>query len=261
MHFTINQLNLHGEVLGPERGAPILCIHGFPLSGALWRPVADLLDDQYRLIIPDLRGFGASAASDEASMRLYVEDCVALLNAIGESRPVTVAGMSMGGYIAFEFFRRARDRMASLVLIDTRPGADSEEARKGRLATAEKVLAQGSAVVADAMIDKLFAPNAPPDLKRRWRNTMAGANPRGVAAALKAMAARPDSTPDLARIDAPTLIIVGEHDLITPPAESKAMHAAIARSVLETIPEAGHMAVVEQPRLVADALRRFIAVG
>lgn len=258
MHCTIDHLRLHCDALGREDAPPILFIHGFPLSGAMWRPLADLLRSDHRLIIPDLRGFGDSEAGDSASMARYVDDCLALLDAIGERRPVTVAGMSMGGYIAFEFFRRARRRVASLILIDTRPGADAEESRKARLATAAKVLAQGSAVVADAMIDKLFAPESPPDLKARWRRLMLSADPRGVAAALHAMADRPDSTPDLPRIDVPALIIVGEHDSITPPADSQAMHAAIPGSVLEIIPDAGHMAVVEQPQRVADALRRFL---
>lgn len=258
MHYTIDGLKLNCETLGPERGEPILLIHGFPLSGAMWRPLAELLRDDFRLIIPDLRGFGVSEASDDASMARYADDCAALLDAVGERRPVAVAGMSMGGYIAFEFLRRARARVSSLVLVDTRPGADGEEARQGRFATAGKVLAQGSAVVADAMAEKLFAPGAPADLKKHWRDAMAGANPRGVAAALKAMARRADSSPDLKRIDVPALIIVGRHDAITPPAESEAMHRAIRGSTLETIPDAGHMAPVEQPRIVADALRRFL---
>ncbi len=258
MHHTVDNLRLNCEVLGPESAAPILFIHGFPLSGAMWEPVADFLQADHRLIIPDLRGFGASEAGDSVSMLRYVHDCFALLDAIGEDRPVAVAGMSMGGYIAFEFLRRFRRRTASLILIDTRAAADTEESRKARLATAEKVLAHGSAVVADAMVDKLFSPHAPPGLKARWHGLMLSADARGVAAALKAMADRPDSTPDLPRIDVPTLIIVGEQDIVTPPGESQAMHAAIPGSVLETIPAAGHMAAVEQPRRVADALRRFL---
>ncbi len=259
MHHNISGLKLNCETLGPSAGPPILFIHGFPLSGAMWSPVADFLRDGFRLIIPDLRGFGGSEASEEASMAQYADDCLALLDAVGEKRPVAVAGMSMGGYIAFEFLRRAPKRVGRLILVDTRPGADTEEGRKARHATAEKVMAQGSAVVADPMTEKLFAASAPANLREQWRRAMLQASPRGVAAALKAMAARPDSTPDLPRISVPTLIIVGEHDSITPPAESQAMHAAIPGSTLEVIPAAGHMAAVEQPQAVAASLRRFLS--
>jgi len=237
----------------------LLLVHGFPLSSAMWEPMMQSLRNDFRIFAPDLRGLGRSEASDEMSMASYVDDCVRVLDAAGEKRSVVVAGMSMGGYIAFEFFRRARSRMAALILIDTRGNADTDDAARGRLATAQKVLVEGSAVVADAMVGNLFAPSSPPDLAEHWRGMMGRSNPRGVAAALKALARRPDSTATYSKIDVPTLIIVGENDTITPPADSRNMNSAIPGSRLVIIPEAGHMAAVERPQQVGGAVAAFMS--
>jgi len=258
MDLNIDGVNLYYEVAGPREAPPVLLIHGFPLSSAMWAPLLDLLKSDCRLIAPDLRGLGRSDASDETSMASYVDDCVKVLDAAAESRPVTVVGMSMGGYIAFEFFRRARSRLRSLILIDTRGNPDSDEAAKGRLGTAQKVLAEGSGLVADAMVGKLFANSAAPDLTEFWRGMMSRSNPRGVAAALKALARRPDSTTTYSEIDVPTLIVVGEEDVITPPADARKMNGAIRGSQLVIIPEAGHMAAVERPGLVGSAVVEFV---
>lgn len=258
MEYDVDGLKLHADQYGSGEAPPVLLIHGFPVNGQMWRPICELLSADLRLIVPDLRGFGRSQAAASASMATYVDDCVALLDSIGEKRPVTVMGLSMGGYIAFEFFRRARSRLRALILTDTRGNPDGDEARKGRLQTAQRVLTDGSQVVADAMIDKAFGKSATADLKREWHAIMSGSSPHGVAAALRAMADRPDSTVTYREIDVPTLIIVGEEDVITPPEDARKMHAAIAGSTLEIIPKAGHMAPLERPRLVAEAVRHFM---
>ncbi len=258
MQFKHDGLNLYYEVSGPEQAPPVLLIHGFPVSGEMWHPICELLKTELRLINPDLRGLGRSEASDEASMSTYVDDCVALLDAIGETRPVTVMGLSMGGYLAFEFFRRARTRLRALILADTRGNPDSEEGRKGRITTAEKVLCEGSQVVADAMIAKVFAKSAPADLRSHWLKVMRRSNPKGVAAALRAMANRADSTLTYSRIDVPTLILVGDEDVITPPEDSRIMHDAIKGSRLVMIPGAGHLAPTERPEPVAAAVNAFM---
>ena len=258
MDLNIDGVKLNYEVAGPREASPVLLIHGFPFSSAMWAPLIDLLKSHCRLIAPDLRGLGRSGASDETSMASYVDDCVKVLDAAAESRSVTVVGMSMGGYIAFEFFRRARARLGSLILIDTRGNPDSDEVAKGRLATAQKVLAEGSGLVADAMVGKLFSHSAAPALKEFWRGMMSRSNPRGVAAALKAMAQRPDSTTSYSEIDVPTLIVVGEEDVITPPADARNMNGAIRGSQLVIIPQAGHMAAVERPRMVGSAVAAFV---
>lgn len=256
MIARVNNIDLYYVTHG--RGEPILFVHGFPLSGEMWNPAVERLSNRWTCIVPDLRGHGRSGVSDEASMAAYADDLAGLLDAIGEKRRVALVGLSMGGYIAFEFFRRHHSRLRLLVLADTRATADTPEAAAKRETTAAEVLKDGSKVVADAMIGNLFAPTAHADLKAQWHAIMNRTPPRGVAAALHALAARPESTPTLAKIDLPTLIVVGEQDAITPPDASRDMHAKIAGSTLEIIPNAGHMAPVEQPQAFASAMQRFL---
>ena len=143
-------VRIHFEVHG--QGPPVLLVHGFPLSGRLWDRVCELLATDHRVIVPDLRGHGRSDATDSASMDDYAQDLVAVLDAADESRPVVLVGMSMGGYVCFAFCRRHGKRVRGLALVDSRAGADSVEAAEGRHRTAERVLREGSAVVADDMV-------------------------------------------------------------------------------------------------------------
>lgn len=257
MHtYHVNGVRLACEVQGD--GRPILYVHGFPLSGRMWHPILPLMSDAGKLIVPDLRGFGASEATADAEMADYADDLAALLAALGEKRPAVVVGLSMGGYIAFEFHRRHRGSVAALVLADTRAEGDTAESAKARLESAEKVLMEGSRIIGDAMVEKLFAPAAAARTKEEWRTIMAEASPIGVAAALRAMSRRTDFRPLLADIRVPTLIVVGAADSITPVDGSRRMHEAIPGSRLEIIPDAGHMTPVEQPQAFARAVREFI---
>lgn len=240
------------------QGPPLMFVHGFPLSGRMWQPTVERISAAYRCIVPDLRGHDRSSATPTADMARYADDLAAVLDADGERRPVVLVGLSMGGYIAFEFFRRHRQRISALVLADTRAGADTQEARTKREETAQAVEKGGSRVVADAMVDKLFAPGAAASLRNEWHEIMSRTQPMGVAAALRAMAARPDSTPTLSKIDCPVLIVVGEHDTITPPDVHREMHAAITGSRLESIADAGHLSPLEKPDRFAAALTAFL---
>lgn len=253
---NVNGIQLVYKIYGS--GAPVLFIHGFPLSGALWQHVVEPLQNDYELIIPDLRGMGRSQASDEAGMATYADDLATLLDAITESRPVVVVGLSMGGYISFEFFRRHRDRVRAMVLVDTRCEADTPQKARDREAMAERVKSDGAAVVAETMMGALFGPNASDELRQTWQKIISSTDPRGVTAALVAMAERPDSTATLAEIDVPALVIVGEHDALTPPDDSRTMHAGVTGSRLNIIPRAGHMSPVEQPAAFNRALRDFL---
>ncbi len=252
----VNGINLAFEQHG--EGEPLLFVHGFPLSGRLWEHVIEPLRDDYKLIIPDLRGMGRSQASESASMATYADDLAGLLDALGESRPAVVVGLSMGGYLTFEFYRRHRERVRGLVLADTRCEADSPEKARDRAAMAERVRAEGGVVVADAMMDALFGPQASSELRDTWREIISSTRPQGIIAALAAMAESPDSTPTLAEIDVPTLIVVGEHDALTPPSAARTMHEGITGSRLEIIPHAGHMVPVEQPVAFSRVLREFL---
>jgi len=253
----INDIDMAYEDVGT--GPAVLLLHGFPLNGRMWSPVIATLSDRYRLIIPDLRGMGESeAAATTASMSDYADDAAALLTHVGINEQVVVVGLSMGGYIVFEFQRRHPQRVRALGLIDTRSEGDSPEAARGRAEQATRVLAEGSHVVADGMKDKIFGPQVDPVLKETWHRIMANTSPKGVAAALEALRNRSDFTSTLPQLNVPTLIVVGEHDVITPPAGAKAMHAAIQNSVLEVIPGAGHVPPLEQPEAFAGVLRRFL---
>ncbi len=256
MFITHNDTQLYYEVHGT--GKPILAVHGFPLSGKLWGEVASDLSRHHKLIIPDLRGFGQSRATPATTMQTYVEDLAAILADAGIHEPVTLVGLSMGGYVLFEFWRRYPEKVEALILANTRAQADTPAAAEGRHTTAAKVLAEGSQVVADSMIAKLFSPSAEDELKEEWYDIMATSSPTGVAAALGAMAARPDSTDTLATITVPTLIIVGREDPITPVSDAELMHHAIDGSMLAIIENAAHMTPVETPGAFGMAVQQFL---
>lgn len=256
MDVLVGGVRLYYEVHG--EGDPVLLIHGFPLSGRMWDGVVAALRDRCRLVVPDLRGHGRSAVTEQADMARYAEDLIAVLDAAGERGPVVVAGMSMGGYVALELCRRHSRRVRALALIDTRAAPDTPEVAQGRRETADRVLVEGSDIVATAMVDRLFAPEASPELRSEWLRRMQATTPMGVAAALRAMAERPDSRPTLTSLDLPVLVVVGEEDAITPPEEARRMAVSAQRGRFVAVSGGGHMAPVEQPREVADALRDFL---
>lgn len=256
MFITRDDTQLYYEIHGS--GTPLLAVHGFPLSGKLWAEVASDLSREHRLILPDLRGFGQSRPTSETSMGRYVEDLIAVLGEAKVDEPVILMGLSMGGYVLMEFWRRYPEKVAALILANTRAQADTPDAAKGRYQTAEKVMAEGSQVVADSMIEKLFAPSASPELKEEWYEIMANSSPVGVTAALGAMAERPDSQDTLTTITVPTLIIAGREDPITPVKDAETMHRLIEGSTLAIIEDAAHMTPVETPGAFAMAVQQFL---
>ncbi|MFQ5401333.1 MAG: alpha/beta fold hydrolase [Anaerolineae bacterium] len=242
-------------------GPTLLLIHGFPLDSALWELQFQDLNDVARLIAPDLRGHGRSeGVPGPYSMAIFADDLAGLLDHLGIDRPVIVCGLSMGGYIAFEFYRRFPERVAGLILTATRAAADSEEGRANRDKAAETVRAQGVTPIVEGMLPKLMAPASYEDeeLVDYVKDMMMGASVEGMVGALQAMKERPDSTPTLAEIEVPILIIHGAEDQIIPLAEAEAMHDAIPHSRLVVIPDAGHLPNLEQPDEFNDAVLDFI---
>jgi len=256
MNVTIDGLSLHYEVSGT--GSPIILVHGFPLSSELWNPIVPALEREYRLIVPDLRGHGRSEASLTATMARYADDLAALLDRIGETRPVVLVGMSMGGYISFEFYRRHRDRVRALVLANTRAQADDPGAARDRRELARRVEREGNAPVVENMIPRLFGPRASRQLRNEWHGILAATRPEGIVAALEAMAERPDSFPTLASVTCPVLIVAGEEDTLTPLTDARRMQKAAPHSQLEVIPGSGHMSPVENSAAFLAVLRRFL---
>ena len=244
------RVSVHGvELALDDRGSgpALLFVHGYPLDGRLWRHQAGAFPG-WRTLIPDLRGLGRSDAPDLGySMATYADDLAALLDTIGVD-DVVLAGLSMGGYVAFEFLRRHRPRVRALVLADTRAPADSAEGRKGREAAMADAREGGAPLIAEQMLPKLLAKGAPEPLRDEVRAMMAAAPVPGILGALAAMRDRPDSTDLLPALgDLPTLVVVGAEDALTPPKDAEWMAKTIPGAKLAIIPGAGHLAPLEQP--------------
>ena len=248
-------------------GLPVVLLHGFPHHRQLWTPQLRVLGGHCRCIAADLRGFGESTVAPPYSMDQYADDVARLLDALAIDRAVA-GGVSMGGYITFALWRRHRDRVRALILIDTRAGADSEDGKAKRREMIATARERGSAAVAEAMIGAMIGKTTrerQPGIVEFMRAMMAGAPVGGVIGALEALISRPDSGPTLATIDVPTLIVVGEEDTLTPRQESEAIHAAIAGSRLEVLPAAGHVSNVERPaafnQVASDFLRGLVEMS
>ena len=242
-------------------GPTLLLIHGFPLNSNLWEAQIDDLGDTARLLAPDLRGHGLSEAGDEPySMTMMADDCMGLLDALGVQEPVVLCGHSMGGYVAFEFYRRFPRWVSALVLVSTRAGADSAEARANRDAMARLVREEGPEAIADEMVPSLLAPENSNDdeLVDFVTDMIESTSTEGIVGALEAMKARPDSTPLLSQIRVPTLIVHGENDQIVDLQEAVAMRDAIPDADLVIIADAGHLPNLEQPVAFNEALWDFL---
>jgi 3-oxoadipate enol-lactonase len=243
------------------QGMPLVLLHGFPLSGVIWHEQARALSDHHRIITPDLRGHGASPAPDGTyEMETMARDVLHLLDTLGVEK-TTIIGHSMGGYVTLALWRIAPERFQSIGLVGSHAMADTDEARQGRLAQADKVFLQGSVVVADAMQPRLFAPGVDPEepFIEQVRTIMLNTRPSGIIGALRGMAARPDSTGLLPHINIPALVVTGDSDQLIPPQRAEATAAALPNATLVTIENAGHMPMVEQPQATALAIRNFLA--
>ncbi len=241
------------------QGPTLLFVHGFPLSREAWRGQVDRLRGGYRVVAPDLPGFGESPARPgPLTMDRLTDDVRGLLARLAPG-PAVLIGHSMGGYVALAFVRRFPEMLSGLVLVGTRAGKDTPEAAAARRATAEKVGAGGTGVVIDAMAPKMLSPaNRDPGMAREVRTLMAGASPEGVIGALLGMAERPDATPTLAGILVPTLVVTGQDDALIPPAESEALARAIPGAWLRIIPQAGHLVALERPEAFHGILKGWL---
>lgn len=254
---TVNGVNLAVDVRG--EGSAVLFIHGYPLDRTIWEPQLAALNG-WRRIAPDLRGMGLSDAPDLGySMATYAADLAALLDALAIDRAV-LCGLSMGGYVAFEFARRWRERVAGLVLIDTRAEADSAEGKRLRDDAAALAREGGAAAIAETMLHSMVASSATAELLQRVREIMSAAPVSGIVGALAAMRDRPDSTALLASLTGiPVLVMVGAEDRLAPPARASAMASAIPEARLIVVAGAAHLPTIEQPPVVTDAMRAFLA--
>jgi len=241
-------------------GLPIVFLHAFPLNRTMWAAQEESLSSQFRVIAVDLRGHGESDAPLWSySLDQAADDVCGLLDHLAIRQAVFV-GLSMGGYILFAFYRKHADRVKGLVLADTRAQADSPEGKEGRFQMAQTAYKNGPPAIADIMIPKLLSPatiGARPKLVQRVRMMIEGNQVSGIAGNLMAMAKRPDSIPLLKQISCPTHVIVGELDQATPPSDAKLMADQIPCAGLTVIPQAAHLANLEQPELFTLIVRSF----
>jgi pimeloyl-ACP methyl ester carboxylesterase len=230
----------------------------------MWDPqVGRLRAAGLRVIAPDLRGFGASAAGPPGPLTMdqHADDLAALLDALGVTQPVMYVGLSMGGYVGFAFWRQHPSRVRAMVLMDTRASSDTPLAVADRHRIAAE--AEGTSTVQpviDAMRPRLFSPHLPRGsrVEQQVVGMMATSSVRAVADGERGLALRPSSVSTLSTINVPTLVVVGEFDALTPPADSEAIAAGIPGAELITIDGAGHMSNMENPEAVNDALIAFL---
>jgi pimeloyl-ACP methyl ester carboxylesterase len=242
-------------------GKPLVLLHGFPLDWRIFEKQTEALSKQFRVITPDLPGFGQSKSDKPFTIASLADDVHELLKPL-DALPCALGGLSMGGYVALAFAKKYPTDLTELILIDTRSEGDSEEGKASRNKMIELVRKEGSKPIAEQMLPKMFAPDILKGADQRVRDLMEimqHCPPKTIENALVAMREREDYSSILASIAAPTLIIVGEHDSITPPKMAQAMHEAIPNSRLVQIPGAGHLSTMEKPDEVTRAISAFLS--
>jgi pimeloyl-ACP methyl ester carboxylesterase len=243
------------------QGPTVVLLHGYPLDGAMWSGVARTLSSRFRVLKPDLPGRGENPAPPDGTIDGYADFLQAILAEIPP--PAGLAGFSMGGYVSLALMKRGPAAVRALALVDTRAGADDEAGRAARETSIATVRSGGAAAIADGMIGKLLAPASAqnPSLVERLRRIIVRQKPETIASDLMAMRDRPDSTASLARIGVPAIVLAGDQDVISPPAEGQAMADAIPGARFVAIPASGHLTPMERPGAVAAALGDFFAAA
>jgi len=261
MKAFINDTNLaytdHGV------GLPVIFLHAFPLNRGMWDgDIAALLSEQhYRLVSLDWRGFGESdIPNDISTMELFADDVAGLMDQLGIEKAV-LCGLSMGGYAAFAFLRKYPQRLSGLILADTKPSADTPEAQANRENVAQLAESKGTGAIADLQLPRLlsdYTRQYHPEVEIRVRQMIESATAQGIAAASRGMALRSDSSELLANIACPTLVIVGEQDVLTPPAIAQEYATKIVGAQYVVIPQVGHLSNLEQPDTFVSVVGGFL---
>lgn len=232
----------------PEAPRTLILVHAFPVGVRMWAPQLDAFPG-WRVLAPALPGFDGSDAAPEPSVDAYAAQ-VADFAAQQGVREAVFAGVSMGGYVLFALVRRSAALVSGLILADTRAGADTEQARAGRRQMIETARANGASAVAEAVIPKLLGPSTTarrPDLAAHVRQMIESQTPDAIAAALQALMHRPDATATATAVQVPTAILVGDEDVLTPPAEAERLQSLVRGSHLTRITNAGHLTSLEDP--------------
>lgn len=256
----MSQVDLHLREAGS--GLPVVLLHAFPLSSAMWIDQRNDLSDIARVITPDLRGFGGSQLGpDEPSLDHVADDVAAKLDGLGLDR-VVLGGLSMGGYAAMAFLRRHPDRVLAVVLADTKATADAAPARDRRERIAARLDAEGTV---EALVDEVLPALCGPTTRRdrplvlgRVKGLVAAAPPAAAAWAQRAMAARPDSLEVLRSVAVPALVVLGDEDELSTRADADAMVDALPDARLAVLTGSGHLSAIEVPDEFTAAVRGFL---
>ena len=254
----MEKVNVDGINIAYDRrgtGPTLVLIHGYPLDHTIWNDVAPLLETDFDLLIPDLRGFGESDVMEaDDSMIGFASDIAGLLTHL-KIRNAFLAGHSMGGYVALAFAREYEDRVAGLALVSSQVLPDPADRKEARYATAEQVLKEGVGSVVESMAPKL---SADARIQEFARGLIARQRPLGIYSALRAMAERLDSSDLLPTFTFPVVMIHGEADALIPAERAREGKLAIPHAHLEVIPGAGHLPMMENPQATADGLKKLL---
>jgi 3-oxoadipate enol-lactonase len=260
-HVQVGKSKFAVETAG-HKGHPLLLVHGFPLDHTIWQPQIDFFADHCRVIAPDLRGFGGSDVTPGVvTMEQMADDLHGLLAALEIKEKVIFCGLSMGGYVTWQFWKKYRNKVQAIIACDTRVIADTADTAAGRRVMASRVITEGATAASSVMMPRMFAPDtyqAQPDLVRQVQQMMDRQPPEGIAAAAHGLAVREDVTNLIAAIDVPTLVVVGQHDVISTVDEMRKIADVSPNAVWFDVPGAGHLAVIEKPDLVNNAIAQFL---
>jgi 3-oxoadipate enol-lactonase len=257
--LTIGGTPLYYEDKG--KGAPVVLLHAFPVNSEMWEAQIEALSVRHRVIAPDFRGFGQSAACGPFTMESLADDVQTLLMKLSTG-PVILGGLSMGGYVALAFAEKYQALLRGLMLIDTKAEADDAKAKEGRGKMIELARSQGGAAVGEAMQSKLLSADAlanKPLLVKKLRGLTDGTAAQTIEFALGAMRDRPDRSEVLKSLAVPVLIVVGDGDVVTPPTGAEAMRKLALKAELVVIQGSGHLTAMEQPEQLNSAMERFVS--
>lgn len=251
----MEKVNVNGVQIAYVRrgsGKPLVLVHGYPLDRTIWDEVVPLLENDFELILPDLRGFGQSEVVErQYKISDMAADIAGLLDQLGIEK-TAIAGHSMGGYVALAFARAYPERVLGLGLVASQAPADSPERKQGRYEAAAEILKNGVTPVAESMPAKLT-----PDerVQAYVRGLIATQHPAGLAGALKAMAERDDSISILSSFQFPVVLLHGQADELIPVQRAQEIKAAIPQATLTELPGVGHMPMMEDPQATVSTLK------
>ena len=254
------KLQLKSGALGyidQGEGPVVLLIHAFPLNNAMWSPQLEPLSSRFRVIAPDIRGFGESQPPSPWSMEDMADDLNALLDAL-EAKDAAIAGVSIGGYIALTFWWKYPNRVRQLVLSNSRARNDSDAEKTARNEMIAAIEQNGAGILPDRMLPRLLQPNPSAEVVRTVRGMIDKANDSAAAYAVMAMRDRMDFSSILHRINRPTMVITGENDAIIRVEDAEAVADGIAGARFVKIPNSGHLSNLENPAAFNTALLSFL---